>query len=83
MAAALSGIDIDQQKRLKDLIAAANLPTDVKGVDTAKLRAAMNLDKKVVDKKLRFILLESLGEAYIRDDVPEERLAAVLARAGT
>ena len=83
MAAALSGIDMEQQNRLRALIEAARLPTSVKGVDMQKLRAAMNLDKKIVDKQLRFIQLESLGEAYIRDDVPEERIAAVLARAGT
>ena len=83
MAAHLSGLRDEEIARLRALIAAANLPTTIGGVDIDKLRAAMNLDKKVIDRKLRFILLRALGDAYVHDDVDEDRLAAVLAAAGS
>jgi 3-dehydroquinate synthetase len=40
----------------------------------------MSLDKKVAAKRLRFILLESIGKAYIAEDVPDSLLTQVLAR---
>jgi 3-dehydroquinate synthetase len=39
----------------------------------------MSLDKKVAAKRLRFILLESIGSACISDDVPDALLSQVLA----
>ena len=82
MAAALSGLDEVAQSRLRSLIHAAKLPTDVSALDADRLRSAMNLDKKVVDKKLRFVLLESLGQAYVSDDIREAALNAVLGGSG-
>ena len=49
---------------------AAPLPLDA-------LLAAMARDKKVRAGRLRFVVLESLGRAATRDDVPTERAAAV------
>ena len=80
LAAELSGLGGEEQDRLRRLIAAAGLPTAPADVDAEKLRAAMQLDKKVLGKRLRFILLETLGCAYVADDVPESRLAVVLDR---
>lgn len=81
MAADLSGLDPEQQSRLRRLIVAAGLPDTADGVDPAQLRSAMQLDKKVIGKQLRFILLKSIGEAYISHDVPDGRLERVLAAA--
>ncbi len=78
MAANMSDIGADERSRLTDLIASAGLPTDAADVAATKLRDAMRLDKKVRDKRLRFILLKTLGEAYLCDDVSEARLAEVL-----
>ena len=78
MAANLSDIGADERVRLTDLIASAGLPIEAADVGATKLREAMQLDKKVRDKRLRFILLRSLGEAYICDDVSESRLTGVL-----
>ncbi len=78
MAAELSELREQDRDRLRRLIEAAGLPTAPARQDAAKLRAAMQLDKKVRNKRLRFVLLESLGRAYLCDDVPEDRLAAVL-----
>lgn len=82
MAAELSDIDAGEQERLRALIAAANLPTNAHGVAAGDLRRAMRLDKKVLDKRLRFILLSRLGDARICDTVDESALTAVLDRRG-
>jgi 3-dehydroquinate synthase len=82
MAADLSDLDPGDHDRLRRLIDQAGLPTSARTIDAARLRAAMNLDKKVLGKRLRFILLEALGTAFISDDVDEHRLAEVLERRG-
>jgi 3-dehydroquinate synthetase len=38
----------------------------------------MKLDKKVQQKRLRFVLLKSLGEAFVSSDYAPERLRAIL-----
>lgn len=81
MAAALSELDGGQQSRLQKLIEAAGLPTRAVGVDPERLRSAMQLDKKVIGKRLRFILLKRIGEAYVTDTYSEARLEQVLAAA--
>lgn len=81
MAAALSDLDREQQSRLRTLVKAAGLPISAAGIDAQKLRAAMQLDKKVFDKRLRFVLLTAIGAAYISDSVPDTRLEQVLAAA--
>ncbi len=40
--------------------------------------ALMGRDKKVVDGRLRLILLKALGEACIVDDVGEDELRSLL-----
>ena len=82
MAADLSDLSADDRDRLRRLIAAAGLPTSARSIDAADLRLAMKLDKKVMDKQLRFILLEALGKAYISADVDDARLGAVLDNRG-
>ena len=82
MAAALSGIPADDQARLRSLIEAARLPTSATGIAASDLRAAMQLDKKVLAKRLRFILLEALGSAFVSDDVDEAALGRILEARG-
>ena len=78
MAAELSGIDAAGCTRLRDLVAAAGLPTAPPPVGSARLRAAMGLDKKVMGKQLRFVLLDRLGEAITTAEFDEARLAEIL-----
>ncbi len=79
MAATLGGLDSVERERLERLIELARLPVAPPDIAPAELRAAMGMDKKVAGKRLRFILLRTLGEAYVDADVDEARLAAVLA----
>lgn len=78
MASALSELAADQQRKLVALLDAAGLPVRPPAVGGAQLRKAMSLDKKVTAKRLRFILLESIGSAYIAENVSDELLSQVL-----
>ena len=65
MAAQMSGIDEDELGRLTTLIEAAGLPVRPPSAGSAQLREAMQIDKKVQANQLRFVLLRSLGDAFV------------------
>ncbi len=71
---------VERQRRTLQLY---KLPVEAKGVDRARIQAAMSLDKKVRGKKVQWVLLERIGRPVLRDDVPpevvEEALTEVLA----
>lgn len=78
----LSRDDVDFMEKL---FRRANCPTDLsdcgKNLTAADIRTAMQRDKKVAAGRLKLILLQSLGQALIRDDVDEnEILTAITAR---
>ena len=81
MASRMSDIDKHDQDRLQALIKAAGLPIAPPHIDADKLKSAMSLDKKVKANKLRFVLLRSLGDAFVTADFAEAELEAVLAGA--
>lgn len=81
MAAQLSGIDGEDTARLKDLIEAAGLPSGPPAVGAQAMREAMSMDKKVLEKSLRFVLLEELGQAMVTSEYDSELLDQVLAAA--
>ena len=81
MAATMSDIDRAQQQRLKSLLQDAGLPTAPPAISGEKLRAAMQLDKKVQAKQIRLVLLHRLGDAYLSADYPDDQLDAVLSGA--
>jgi len=78
MAAAMSDIDQVQQERLRSLLLQAGLPTAPPDISPEKLRAAMQLDKKVQAKQIRLVLLHKLGAAYLTSEYAGEKLDAVL-----
>jgi 3-dehydroquinate synthetase len=51
----------------------SNLELSIAGVTRA-----MNLDKKVKAKAIRWVLLQDIGKAVIRNDVPQQDVLAVL-----
>ena len=80
MAAELSDIDALEQARIVALIDAVGLPSTPPHIEATQWREAMSLDKKVAAKRLRFVLLEAIGKAYVSADVSGELLTRVLAR---
>lgn len=64
--------------RLKVLVAAAGLPTAPPEKLNNSMLELMARDKKATDSGLRFILLEALGNACLRDDIDESQLQSTL-----
>jgi 3-dehydroquinate synthase len=78
MAADLSEIGSEQTARIRDLIEAAGLPDAPPAIPADKLRASMEMDKKVRGKRLRFVVLRSIGDACVTGDFSESRLGEIL-----
>jgi len=78
MAAELSGIDTSELDRLRKLVEAAGLPDGPPTIGAQAMRKAMGMDKKVLQKQLRFALLDGLGKATVTSGFDEQRLQRVL-----
>ena len=78
MAASLSGIGASEIERLRAVLRAANLPVAPPGIGSQAMLDAMGMDKKVLDKKLRFVVLERLGHAVVTSDYDRSLLDEVL-----
>jgi 3-dehydroquinate synthase len=57
----------------------ADIPGELPGPEA--LLELMGQDKKVQDGKLRFILARAIGEAFVADDVPSEKVLDVMTNA--
>ncbi len=82
MAAELSDLAPDDVARISALVEKAGLPIAPPPVGAGRLLDAMQLDKKTLQKKLRFVLLRSLGEAFVTSEYDSLRLQQVLEAAG-
>lgn len=66
-------------KRVEDILVRAKLPTRPPKEMTANdFLRFMAVDKKVIDGKLRLILMKSIGEAYVEENVQSDLLKATL-----
>jgi 3-dehydroquinate synthase len=65
--------------RIRELYVRVGLPSVAPNLGTEEYLRLMGLDKKVEGGKMRFVLLESIGRAIVRSDVPADMLAATLA----
>jgi len=74
IASKLSPINSLERNRLISLIKSANLPYKIELNDENQMLDVMKTDKKVKNKKLRFVLLHSLGEAFIEEDLSENEI---------
>ena len=72
-------VDAAELPRLTNLLANAMLPTKAPSeVTVDKFLEHMSVDKKVIDKKLRLVLLKSIGQALTTSDFSHENLLATL-----
>ncbi len=78
MAAMLSDIGKEDVARLIDLLRRAGLPVKPPAIGADAMTDAMGMDKKVLGKQLRFVLLKQLGDAFVSADYDPERLSLTL-----
>ena len=65
-------------ERQRALLERFGLPTHGPRLDTDSVLAAIALDKKVTAGSVRWVLLEDVGRAVIRSDVPQEVVRAAV-----
>jgi len=65
-------------ERQESILSKFYLPLDCRGIALKDVLAAMELDKKVRGKAIRWVLLKDIGEPVIRNDVPREDVLKVL-----
>ena len=68
----------DEVERQRDVLRAYGLPLDAKGVDPARVLEAMRSDKKTAGGAIRWVLLDGIGRATTRNDVPSELVETAL-----
>jgi 3-dehydroquinate synthase len=80
ISARLTGLSAKDASRIARLFQNAGLPIELKltGSERSKLLAAMNLDKKVSDGTIKFVLAPRIGAAEFGHVVPEAVLDEVL-----
>lgn len=80
LSARLLGLSDEEVARIQGLFARAGLPTSVKltPAQTKRLLAAMQLDKKVSDGEVRFVLAEAIGRVRWGQRVPAKLVRKVL-----
>ena len=74
----LSLIDADSSARVRDLVAAAGLPTQAPSIGVERALELMRMDKKVLAGNIRLVLLEKLGRAVVLANYGQDALLATL-----
>jgi 3-dehydroquinate synthase len=80
MSARLGWISSVDRDRATQLIARFGLPTEAPKIGAARALELMGMDKKVLDGRVRLVLLRALGKADVVGDYPTEALKATLAQ---
>ncbi len=75
-------VESDVVERLERLLSRFGLPTLCPGLDGPALLSAMELDKKVQERAVRWALLNGVGKTILRSDVPQRLVLQVLAELG-
>ncbi len=79
MSARLGIMDRSDVQRIAELLARAGLRTDVSQVRAAAVLDAMRIDKKVHAGRIRLVLLNGIGQAFLTADYPDEVLYSTVA----
>ena len=77
------GLANEATARLGRLIDEAKLPTAPPAIAAERWLELMRRDKKVESGNLRFVVLERLGSAVLRDDIREDDVTSAIASAST
>ena len=68
----------DDVVRQRSVLEAYGLPLKYREADPAAIRDAMSMDKKTVGGRIRWVLLDGIGKAVTRRDVPPELIDRAL-----
>ncbi|MHB1299635.1 MAG: 3-dehydroquinate synthase [Burkholderiales bacterium] len=74
----LGMLDAPDVERITRLFEHAGLPTVAPDIGVERYLQLMELDKKVEGGKMRFIVLERIGQACVKSDIPLKALSNVL-----
>jgi 3-dehydroquinate synthase len=66
--------------RVRSLLERAGLPTVVRGITPGRMQQLMRVDKKAKGGRIHFVLLERLGAALLRADIPAGTIDQTLSR---
>ncbi len=81
LSALLGDIAHSEVDRLCDLLKKAHLPTTApNNMSSDQFLELMSLDKKVIDGRLRLVLLEAIGKAVVCDTAPVNSVVQAIAR---
>lgn len=78
LSAAAGPLKRADAERLEDLIARAGLPRALRGLDLKEIETHMKHDKKFRAGRTRFVLLESLGAAYLKSGIRYSEIRPVI-----
>ena len=78
IATSMGLLSEDEVERQRSVLRAFDLPLTSPGVDVAAVRETMSMDKKRSDGVQRWVLLDGIGHAVSRTDVPGEVVAEAL-----
>jgi 3-dehydroquinate synthase len=67
--------------RVRALVGRAGLPVRGPALSAERYLELMQLDKKALQGRMRFVVLESLGSAGVRDDIAEAKVREAIAAA--
>lgn len=83
LSARLGWLDAQSVERTRALIAAARLPVQAPSdMDPERFRELMAVDKKVLDGRLRLVLMQGIGKALVTADFDPVKLDETLAASG-
>jgi 3-dehydroquinate synthase len=72
--------EVTADRAIRAVLERFGLPARAPGVDAARVIEAMALDKKVAGGAIRWVLLEDIGRAVLRSDVPPDLVREVVAQ---
>jgi len=73
-SARLGWLDEADIRRTEKLLERCGLPVNPPDLDSSEFLAAMSLDKKVLGGQIRLVLLQSIGDAVVTADYPDDLL---------
>jgi len=79
LSASLGYLPRQKAELLKQTVQLAGLPTSIpQKIDLGSLLAAMRLDSKAKEGKIRFVLFKEFGKPFLCDPIPERKIKDLL-----